>query len=178
VINIGCDIWIRLEKINKNGEWIPLDYYKIKEDWTDQKDTNKSFPFFPVSIYDGRDYELFGLLAGVRSTYPEPIVEPRGIPESANHYIKDEYAASEYNHTPSWLTLGELRKTWYKHSQDEPLDEYGFHNVYIRLLEGIIKPIEQRISDFDWLFTGTDAELEEKCRNYWDRVRMVFWFDS
>jgi hypothetical protein len=178
VSNTGCDIYIRLEKINKDGKWVPIDHYQIREDWDDQKNICKTFPFFPVSIYDGRDYELFGLLAGVRSTYPEPIAEPRGIPESANRYIKDEFAANKYLHTPSWLTLGELRKTWYKHSQDEPLDEDGFHNVYIRLLEGIIKPIERRIEEVEFLFCETDVELEEKCRNYWDSVRMVFWFDS
>jgi hypothetical protein len=178
VINTGTDIHIRLEKINKNGEWIPLDYYQIREDWEKYKDTCKTFPFFPVSIYDSRDFELFGLLAGVASMYPEPIAEARGIPASANKYIKDEYAVSKYKHTPSWLTLGELRKTWYEHSQDEPLDEDGYHNVYIRLLEGIIKPIERRIADFDWLYIETDTELEEKCRNYWDSVRIVFWFDS
>jgi hypothetical protein len=175
---MGCDIHIRLEKINENGDWIPLDHYEIREDWEDQKHYCKTFPFFPVSIYNGRDYELFGLLAGVRSNYPEPIVEPRGIPESANKYIKDEYESDTYLHTPSWLALGELMKTWSKHCYDSPLDEYGCRNVYIRLLKNIIQPIEHRLEEYECLFAENEVELEEKCRRYWYSVRIVFWFDS
>ena len=63
---MGCDIHIRLEKMNKEGEWESIDYYKIREDWEDSKKYHPStFPFFPVDIYDGRDYELFGILAGI-----------------------------------------------------------------------------------------------------------------
>jgi hypothetical protein len=118
------------------------------------------------------------VLAGVRGMY-HPIVEPRGIPESSNKYIKDEFESCDCWHTPSWLTLGELRKYYYAHRDDEPLkDEDGFDNVYVRLLNGIIKPIEQRLADLYYVFADSDEELEEKCRKYWDRVRMVFWFDN
>ena len=177
---MGCDIHIRLEKMNKEGEWESIDYYKIREDWEDSKKYHPStFPFFPVDIYDGRDYELFGILAGVRSSYPNSIVEPRGIPDSANHFVKDEYEASkDFIHTPSWLTLGELRKTWYAHMDDDPKDEDGCDNVYIRLLEGIIKPIEYRLADLWFVFAEDDVELEEACRKYWNTVRIVFWFDN
>ena len=81
-------------------------------------------------------------------------------------------------HTPSYLTLGELRKTWYAHMEDEPKNEVGYDNVYIRLLYGIIKPIENRLQDFQYVFGKTDMMLEEECRKYWDTVRIVFWFDS
>lgn len=175
---MGCDVHIRLEKLNKEGNWESIDYYKIREDWKDSAKYCPTFPFFPVDIYDGRDYELFGVLAGVRSTFPEAIVMPRGIPDSANKFIKEEYEAhKDYGiHTPSWLTLGEMRKTWYKHMYD-PDDEDG-ENVYKRLFEDIIKPIEYRLRELWIVFADSDVELEEECRKYWDTVRMVFWFDS
>lgn len=176
---MGCDIHIRLEMINKKGEYKPLDYYEVREDWVDEEDNIPTHPFYVKDIYDGRDYELFGLLAGVRSNYPEPIAEPRGIPNSANHFIKEEYEFDKkWIHTPTWLTLGELRKCWYEHKDDEILDEDGWHNVYIRLLDGIIKPFERRVAEYKYLFYESDAQLEEECRKYWDSARMVFWFDS
>ena len=107
------------------------------------------------------------------------IAEPRGMPESANHFIKSEFEAKrKWCHTPSYLTLGELRKTWYAHMEDEPKDEEGYDNVYIRLLHNIIEPIENRLRDLHYVWSDIDAELAEDCRKYWDTVRIVFWFDN
>ena len=177
---MGCDIHIRLEKLNKDGEWKSIDYFRPREDWEDSKEYYPdSFPFVPVDIYDGRDYELFGILAGIRHICSDVIAEPRGIPESANHFIQSEFKAKENRcHTPSYLTLGELRKTWYAHMEDEPKDEDGDDNVYIRLLHNIIRPIENRLRDLHYVWSDTDAELVKDCRKYWDAVRIVFWFDS
>ena len=58
----------------------------------------------------GRYYELFGKLAGVRSTI-KPIVAPRGFPQDASLITKME---NDYwgvdGHTHSWLTEKELDK--------------------------------------------------------------------
>ena len=177
---MSCDINIRLEKLNKEGNWETIDYFQPREDCKDSKKYHPdSFPFVPVDIYDDRDYELFGILAGVRCTCSEIIAAPRGIPESANHYIKSEFETKKsWCHDASYLTLGELRKTWYAHMEDEPKDEDGCDNVYVRLFYSIIKPIEKRLLDLHYVWSDTDIELEEDCRKYWDTVRIVFWFDS
>lgn len=176
---MGCDIHIRLEKIDNDGEWKSIDLYKIREDWEDSKDYYpKTFPFVPVDIYDGRDYELFGVLAGVRSC-EIPIVPPRGLPDSTNKYTRSEFeACKSWAHTPSYLTLGELRKTWYAHANDKPTDEDGYENVYTRLLHNIIEPIENRLCSLHYVWGDTDVEITEECRKYWDSVRIVFWFDN
>lgn len=174
---MGCDIHVRTEMLNENGEWTSLDKYVVHEDWDDTK--NPSYPFFVDDIYDGRDYELFGLLAGVRDCYSKPISEPRGIPDSANHFIRDEWDndCANWCHTPSWLTLGEMRKCWCKHI-DDSVDEDDEPSVYARLLSGIINPLEKMICDKKYFYYENDAEMEEKCRKYWDAARIVFWFDS
>lgn len=176
---MGCDIHMRLEKINKDGEWETIDLFRPARDDEDEKYYPVTFPFVPAPIYDGRDYELFGVLAGIRCSYAEPISEPRGIPISANYLIRSEYEACKSEcHTPNYLTLGELEKVWYAHIHDDPKDEEGYDNVYIRLFHNIIRPIENRLRDLHYVWSDTDAELVEDCRKYWDTVRIVFWFDS
>lgn len=69
----------------------------------------------------GRDYTLFSLMAGVRGS-ENPIVSPRGFPDDclsrgdstafkSNWSVAEKY--KEYGsdaHTPTWLTLDELKK--------------------------------------------------------------------
>ena len=68
-----------------------------------------------------RDYELFGLLAGVRDSNVTPISDPKGWESLPHNYLNpnDTYWG---DHTPSWLTFKELKKLpkryksslWYK----------------------------------------------------------------
>ena len=65
-----------------------------------------------------RDYELFGLLAGVRGS-EEPLYRPRGLPDdlSVGARCKYESAHSDARHTPSWLNEKEFEvvlKKWKK----------------------------------------------------------------
>ena len=55
--------------------------------------------------YGNRNYEVFGVLAGVRGHDQEPIVEPRGKPDD----ISDEVdRANVDSHSYSWLLLPEV----------------------------------------------------------------------
>jgi len=56
---------------------------------------------------DDRWYWFFGQLAGVRHDGP-PIAEPRGCPDDADDDVREFIQDSDY-HTPSWLTLAELK---------------------------------------------------------------------
>ena len=77
--------------------------------------------FSDGEIHFGRNYTLFSLLAGVRGM-EQPVVSPRGFPDDcvargdssvfkSNWIVAEKYA--EYGsdaHTPTWLTLDELKK--------------------------------------------------------------------
>lgn len=175
---MGYGICIRLEKKNEEGKWESMDYYTVHESWVEDKDKFPStFPFFPEGIFDGRrNDDVFTLLGGERRSCPDPIVEARGIPDSANHFIKDEYeACKDWMNNPSWLTLGELRKAWYIYMDNDSNHDYD--EAYYILLNCIIRPIEKRLEDLWFVSPRSDAELEEACRKYWDTVRIVFWFE-
>jgi hypothetical protein len=63
-----------------------------------------------AKVFIDRDYEFFGMIAGVREE--ELIVfEPRGIPSDASIETCYQYACEESDaHTPSWLTAEEIRQ--------------------------------------------------------------------
>lgn len=82
---------------------------------------NFSNSFSDGELNFGRDYTLFSLIAGVRGM-EKPIVLPRGFPDDciakgdaklfkSNWIVADKY--KDYGsdaHTPTWLTLDELKK--------------------------------------------------------------------
>ena len=57
---MGCDIHVFVE-YRRNGEWVQLGAFR-----------------------PGRDYHMFGLLAGVRDESVSPVVEPRGFPDDCS----------------------------------------------------------------------------------------------
>jgi hypothetical protein len=120
---------------------------------------------------DGRHYNTFGLLAGIRGGWVEPLFEPRGLPDDLivdrdfnvklDKYYFDEYEKAEvrflwlgdYGH--SYLTLTELKQIYRKHKNDSK-EELSLLIQIIRELEALKK--EYRVSR--------------------DEVRYVFGFDS
>lgn len=88
---MGCDIHLQCEVLVFDSEeqarrWVPVNLlgYEI-----------------------GRSYALFGLLAGVRG-HASPISGPRGLPRDC-HPVTRELIGDPELHTPSWLTLDEMR---------------------------------------------------------------------
>ena len=90
---MGCDIRTYLEvKRIVNGEtnWISADLYK--KNCYDDPNSSYDDEYNIVNIYDGRDYELFSILADVRNYHNnQPIDEARGIPDDCCKEIKQEY---------------------------------------------------------------------------------------
>lgn len=85
----------------------------------DNKDAYESNPQFTTEPYGGRNYDLFGMLANVRNGSGfagvdtgdgfKPIAMPRGVPEDASQYYKNEVASwGEDGHSHSYFTLDEL----------------------------------------------------------------------
>lgn len=131
------------------GKWEPTHLYKTSSYRQNALDE--------VYAYDTRNYQLFGVLAGVRSM-TEPIVEPRGIPNDVNTTILSEWDEEcQWSHTPTWYTLYELRlaaKDKKRYTKDERV-----------LLKDFIHHIEF-VVDAYWFFDSDS------------NVRVVIWFDD
>lgn len=82
---MGCDIHMHVE-CKRRGEWV----------------------LHSEDIYDCRNYELFGILAGVRGS-SEPISYIKGLPSDVTDDVKSLYDSWEGGaHSASWLTFNEI----------------------------------------------------------------------
>lgn len=212
---MGCDIHVHTEKrvIKSDGTevWINTDCFKCNE-WkivykidnnstygdSDEDDLLIDYP------YKGRDYKLFGILAGVRTDPENIIAEPRGLPDDVSDVTKNQYN-EDWCHTPSWLTLKELfkykqkfdqkRTIWIKESDWNKYDndELDTNNVYFSNphLPGYIKkkwsPLYRGFKVFlKDIKRKANADLNPwgfinkkvLWKDYSDNYRIVFWFDS
>lgn len=111
--------------------------------------------------YTGRNYMLFGMLAGVRSYHPSvtPIVPPRGLPKDMSDGLraivdtwKDTGRSTPHYffHTPSYLYVEELLEHW------ESIDQVSWE------MSQVVQTMENLMPD------GAATHS----------VRLVFWFDS
>ena len=114
---MGCDIHLGIE-------------YKT--------DLNSSWHSGASDLDVGRNYELFGYLAGVRESSIESLSDPRGWPKDPPYGIDYDKLDWVGEHTPSWLLARELNKLplrfrkmpWYK-CVKAFADEYGNNCVRI-----------------------------------------------
>lgn len=144
---MGCDIHAHSE-IKISGQWHHMSTLSIN-----------------------RDYGLFCRMAGVRGGYensPEPISEPRGVPEDVSFltkFICDDYGADGHSH--SWLSAEEVCRVgeWLENRRREmnPNDWFVAEQV------------------FGWIF-GNGWDLFTKYREDLpegvEDGRIVFWFDN
>jgi hypothetical protein len=142
-------------------------YAEVRRDGAWHLVTDKVFPtgFDPaVGIpyrsepFRERDYDMFGLLAGVRNRgYFTPIAPRRGLPDDVSAQVCAEMSRYSDPRDATWTTLAELLA--YDYGQDVP--DGGAATV-----RDLIDP---------WFFAQLDAlaTLGEP-----DDVRVVMWFDS
>jgi len=110
---MGCDIHIYTEK-RVNGKWISADNWK-KSEWAESDADLSVTP----EIYEGRNYNLFAILADVRNGRGfagiktgegfTPISPPKGLPEDVSEQVKaasDRYGCDGHSHT--FLTVAEI----------------------------------------------------------------------
>lgn len=110
------------------------------------------------SPFDWRSYAMFGFLAGVRSHWCDPIIEPRGFPSDACDEVRENYEGwYGFAHTPSFLTAKELLEFNY----DKPIFE-GYKETY---RDNLSEMFFVHIEDLSKLGDPKD-------------VRVVFWFDN
>lgn len=107
---MGCDIHLYVERL-ENGKWIFCDTWETEDGYT-------SVPY-EKQFYNGRNYNLFAILADVRNgrgfagvetgTGFHPIHDLRGIPENASPEV--QAVADQWDtdgHSRSWATVEEL----------------------------------------------------------------------
>lgn len=130
---------------------------------------------YPIDCYDGRDYELFGLLAGVRCMDIDTLVENRGLPEKLADEIYEQYYCfddegndcSPYWHNPTWYDITELR-AFCDSKKIEAYDEYTSDGW---------TPLSERFRRFVY-------DINQTLNAYWiwypnpGEVQVVMWFDS
>lgn len=128
---MGCDIHIYTEKY-VNGKWLHADGTQKNKYFGKWKDEPE---FCRAPIYNGRNYNLFAILADVRNgsgfagCYTGsgfiPIHEPKGLPDDVSDEIRE--AADDWGsdgHSHSYFTVKELLQ--YKHWNDGTTsDLYG-----------------------------------------------------
>lgn len=139
---MGCDIhiWAEIQREDEDKWWVVGhefdDEFRRPEEiaivWSyggpsDEEEDARSYAFTsheqnaPKSIhpYDGRNYNLFSILADVRNGYGfagvdtgdgfVPITKPRGVPEDASHYFRHQVAEwGPDGHSHSWISLLDL----------------------------------------------------------------------
>lgn len=137
---MGCDIHLYVEK-QINGKWTSIDEWH-PDDW----DPERQIVPFDLRYYNGRNYDLFGILANVRNGIGFggidtgdgfiPITQPRGLPDNCSSEVATESAEwGSDGHSHSYLTLAELiaynweqttkRRGWVNATQYTDRDECG-----------------------------------------------------
>lgn len=127
---MGCDIHAYIESCNDDENWI--------------------FDFECESM--GRNYNIFGKLAGVRC-WDFPHYPVKGLPDIVSEHVWAEYTSwGSDAHTPSYLTQNEIIDflCWLESSEDLFSDDY---------VKGII-------NEFN---TALNSNVT---------IRLVFWFDN
>lgn len=102
----------------------------------------------------GRNYQLFGLLAGVRGRRADCVTgNPRGLPNNVSEKVRGLFERWGMDaHTPSWLTYGELES-----------DVFLYRSVNSFGLGVMRDEMKETISAYN-------------LSN--DELRAVFWFDN
>lgn len=163
---MGCNIDVFME-VKRDGEWKDNNLFRVVSGCGEYKDTSR---YFPLSVYDGRNYTLFGLLAGVcNRDNMKPIAQPRGIPNDCSETVRRFMNGS----TPSWLLLSEILEAQLKYAAFNETDmSYYAQRSASSSLESFIIAIRQHL-----VRTGIvhyNEEMAEKAND----IRVLFSFED
>lgn len=112
---MGCDIHFYVDK--KVGDtWVTADIWETQRVidpgyYYDNDPEGDIFRQYNSFYQDGRNYELFALLGGVRmyDDTVRPIAARRGVPKDASpEYLREVNYMGSDGHSHSWCTLYEL----------------------------------------------------------------------
>jgi hypothetical protein len=167
---MGCDIHAVVETIDKED-------IQTKIESVVSENINRWEGFCSPRIY--RNYGLFYALAGVRgaTSWPEPLIEPRGVPEDISYLGGDILLSSipeDYK--------GETVARCYIFNPD--YHTYGF--LYLEELEAIYKRYREYFKDWtdQTKPIRPDPEMEtiimmmKTMESFGKKTRLVFAFDN
>lgn len=173
---MGTDIHVNVEVRSKEtGKWERLTVKNPYKTWKDYE-TGKT-EMLDLEAYSGRDYELFGILAGVRNdTYPQ-IMDVRGLPSDVSDGTRAEYDKyADAWHTCSWMTVPEM-DAWASKKKNFRMDCYEcLSDCEKKVADKDSKFIRKRFKNFVY-----DIRHFVDMLTYYtpdEDVRIVFWFDS
>lgn len=213
---MGCDIHvfteIKPQKYNEEGLWFSKDLWEADLDVAKNPEDYPELANMPTlryklakSIYEsGRDYTLFGILAGVRNDTFDAISKPKGINTQISYHTMGEIIRmGSDGHSHSYLTLAELKAyDWHKvqHFTERVSKQYKEHieenPQFYREQKNIsfseTDSDEQYLMSYEMTPAGTCPDFYEKTipalekikeENAWygltdDDVRIVFFFDN
>ena len=136
---MGCDIHLYVE-IKVKGQWHLFSHPRIK-----------------------RNYELFGIMAGVRSDIPNPISEPKGLPPDLSHMVAIDYEYNRDAHSESWFNRDEISQLIERTSLMGAFPG-DFEHSQLGYANG---------NPYDSIGTEDGGHPKE-----YEDVRFVFWFDN
>ena len=188
---MGCDLHLYCEIQRDDGTWEHAQGVK--------KDDDSQVPDvpYPDRIYSGRNYELFGWLAGVRCPENQEF-EEKGFPDDASPEVARIFASwGNDAHTPSWIYVDDILKHAkgtvivegkMDKKQKEELDadivskKPKWDKLYPHCGDTTDKSFVKFKYDVPRSFMfGSFFEAMEKCNQYkfgHGKARIVFWFDN
>lgn len=173
---MGCDIHLRVEylatpetlSIDDQGkvvvvpdaamEWIPAERVTQNDWWSEGDPSEQRMTVaYDDLFYTGRNYDLFGKLANVRTRGNiTPIDDPRGLPPNVSAEVGYDLSEDDADlHSHSWFTLYELMA-----ADTSDMEENWGH------------------SRFDMTIDLMKTVADTKCGGNPYRVRIVFAFDN
>lgn len=176
---MGCDIHVTVEK-RVDSKWTKVDPGMKPCWWCARSDTQGDCHWCQGTgetekdWYDGRNYPLFGILAGVRECDIVPISEPKGLPADLAPASRPPLDGAD--HSFSWLTLREILD--YDWEQVYTYDKFvDLPNYIIWKHEGMPKSWCGGVSGGRVKIVG-HSEMEEAAkdpRNFEDYTETMFY---
>ena len=171
---MGCDIHLYIEYKVNDGEWTADPHHTMYDDDEGYlRDVSAS----------GRDYSLFGALAGVRGDGPDP----KGLPDDISPIIKS--AAERYGddgHSHSWTSLKDFKKILKDLGYEFPKSKDAFFNYGDYdfttnppppAFTTVVNYCEDMENNIEWI-VFEKAVLTGGKGKYKIDVRLVYWFDN
>lgn len=175
---MGCDIHLYVEvRDRETYKWEPIAVQNPYQEYVDLKTGEKHHP--DIYPYHGRDYELFGILAGVRCDIYDRMTDfNRGLPVDASDYVRKEWGhGKDYFHSATWYTLSELRAYG--------ANKKNFHSVNYKNLDFAdeLDEIKKDDKSMRRRFNSFVDEIDNFAELFFpgvpeENVRAVMWFDS
>lgn len=151
--------------------------------------TNKHWQSFGERINPGRNYDLFGLLANVRSYGSDvAMFSPRGFPENpgfmSRHdyflWVGDQDAHNQVNkkNVKSYLQTFPNLLTIKRDGQIVAIANPAWHSASWLTFEELEQVTDRADKDNVWLEWLALLAAMRELRNHGQDVRLVFWFDG